>query len=146
MDRESARGIEWDCAQLVHRFYGLLDAKRYDDLVKLFSRDGVWVRLGKPVPRDQLLKTMGERESWVTAHLVTNLQVRVIDADRAETEQYITLYRHEGWAGKDKAPPVTLPLAVLHHRDRMVREDGIWKIQHKSSRQIMIREQTHAER
>ena len=144
MDREAARAIEWDCVQLAHSFYGLLDAKRYGDLVSLFSRDGIWVRLGKPVPRDELLKTMGEREDWVTAHLVTNLQVHVIDADHAETEQYITLYRHEGWAGKSKPPPVTLPLAVLHHHDRMVREDGVWKIQYKSSKQVMVRDQTNA--
>ncbi len=146
MDRDTTRAIEWDCAQLVNRFYGLLDAKRYEELVGLFSRDGVWVRQAKPVPRDALLATMRERESWVTAHLVTNLQVHVIDADHAETEQYITLYRHEGWADKATPPPVTLPLAVLHHRDRMVREDGVWKIQHKSSRQIMLGEPTHAER
>ena len=146
MDKAQVRAIEWDCAQLVQRFYCLLDAKRYDDLVALFSKDGVWVRMRKPLTRSEILATQSERESWVTAHVVTNLQVRVIDEDRAETEQYITLYREENWSGPAGSPPVSPPRAILHHHDRLVREDGAWKIAHKRSEPIFMGERKAAER
>lgn len=140
MDRGTARAIEWDCAQVVQSFYQCLDEKRYEDMVNLFAKDGVWVRLGKElVGRDNIRKAMAERDSWLTAHLVTNLRVQVIDADHAETTQYITLYRHEDFDAAKGAAPVVLPLAVLRHRDKLVREDGAWKFQRKSSQQIMSR-------
>ena len=47
MDRAEQRAIEWDCTQLLIRFYNLLDAKRYEELAALFAEDGVWVRLGE---------------------------------------------------------------------------------------------------
>jgi uncharacterized protein (TIGR02246 family) len=143
MDRDQARAIEWDCAQVVQKFYHCLDHKKYDEMADLFAEDGTWVRLGKPLQgRENIRKAMRERESWLTAHLVSNLHVTVIDADHAETMQYITLYRHEGvdtGGGKVAAQPVVLPLAVLRHRDRLVRERGTWKIHNKSSQQIMMR-------
>jgi hypothetical protein len=144
MDRALVRAIEWDCAQLVHRFYGLLDAKRYDDLVALFSKDGVWVRMRKPLSRSEILATQSEREDWITAHVVTNLQVRVVDEDHAETEQYITLYRQESWSPASGPPPVSPPLAILHHHDRLLREDGAWKIAHKRSDPIFMGERGSA--
>ena len=142
MNRDTARAIEWDCAQVVQKFYHCLDHKKYDEMVDLFAEDGAWVRLGKQLKgRETIRKAMRERESWLTAHLVSNLHVTVIDADHAETMQYITLYRHEGVDTGDAvtAQPVVLPLAVLRHRDKLVRERGAWKIQNKSSQQIMMR-------
>lgn len=140
MDRQTARAIEWDCAQLVQSFYHCLDEKRYEDMVNLFARDGAWVRLGQELKgRDNIRKAMGERADWLTAHLVTNLRIRVIDADHAESVQYITLYRHEGFDKSKGAAPVVLPLAILRHRDTLVREDGAWKFQRKTSQQIMMR-------
>ena len=140
MDRETARAIEWDCAQLVQSFYHCLDEKRYDDMVNLFAKDGVWVRLGTELKgRENIRKAMAERDSWLTAHLVSNLKVHAIDADHAETVQYITLYRHEGFDAAKGSAQVVLPLAVLRHRDKLVREDGVWKFQRKASQQIMMR-------
>jgi hypothetical protein len=71
----------------------------------------------------------------------------VIDADYAETTQYITLYRHEGWDEKDGPAPAVLPLAVLRHRDQLVRQGCERKFRRKTSRAIMQRERvTHAGR
>lgn len=149
MDRDAARAIEWDCTQLVHAFYLALDEKRYEDLAGLFAESGVWNRLGKDlVGREMILGAMKGRADWLTAHLVTNVRVNVVDESNADTVQYVTLYRHEGWS-PDKGPaPVVLPLGVLKHWDRHVRVDGVWRIAHKRSRAIMTDRQrvTHYDR
>ena len=97
MDRATERAIEWDCTQLIHDFYLCLDEKRYADLLDLFAADGAWVRLGTELKgRTQIAEAMSERDHWVTAHVVSNVRVRVVDETSAHSTQYITLYRHEG--------------------------------------------------
>ena len=138
MEREVARAIEWDCAQLVTAFYGALDEQRYEDLAGLFASDGVWNRLGKDlVGGAAIMKAMQTRTDWLTAHLVTNIRVSVVDADHAETTQYITLYRHEGWKPEMGPAPVVLPIGILKHWDKHVRIGGVWRIAHKRSRAMM---------
>jgi len=138
MDREAARAIEWDATQLLHRFYGCLDDKRYDELADLFTDDGVWVRLGKElVGKEQIRAAMAERDKWLTLHLVTNIRVDILDSKRAETTQYITLYRHEDWEPAAGPGPVVLPLGILRHRDQIVRDRGAWKFKRKTSRAVM---------
>jgi hypothetical protein len=138
VDRAEQRTIEWDCTQLLVRFYGLLDEKRYEELADLFADDGVWVRLGRElVGGPAILAAMSERDDWLTAHLVSNIRIDIIDADTAETTQYVTLYRHEGWSEADGPVAVVPPLGILRHRDRLGRVDGLWKFKRKTSRAIM---------
>ena len=138
MEREVARAIEWDCAQLINAFYGALDEQRYEDLANLFAPGGIWNRLGKDlVGGTEIVKALQTRANWLTAHLVTNIRIDVIDADHAETIQYITLYRHEGWRPEMGPAAVVLPIGVLKHWDKHVRIGGVWKIAHKRSRAIM---------
>ena len=140
MDRDTARGIEWDCAQLVTAFYGALDEQRYEDLANLFvTEGGIWNRLGKDLVGSQaILAAMKTRTDWLTAHLVTNIRVNVIDKDHAETIQYITLYRHEEWKPEAGPAPVVPPLGILKHWDKQFRVGQDWKIAHKRSRAMMV--------
>jgi hypothetical protein len=139
MDRNTMRDIEWDCSQLVLKFYRYLDEKRYEDLVQLFDEDGAWERLGAPlVGRQKIRETMNEREDWLTAHVVTNLMIDVVDENNADSVQYITLYRHQGWDESKGPAPVVLPLGVLRHRDQLVRVGDEWKFKRKTSRAIMV--------
>lgn len=134
-----ARAIEWDCAQHILKFYRCLDEKRYEDLVELFAEDGAWVRLNTELAgKDKIREAMRERDDWLTAHVVTNVCVDIIDENHANTTQYITLYRHEGWDESKGPAPVVLPLGVLRHRDQLVRIDGQWKFKRKTSRAIMV--------
>lgn len=139
MERSMARAIEWDCAQHILKFYRCLDEKRYEDLVELFAEDGAWVRLNTELAgKDKIREAMRERDDWLTAHVVTNVCVDIIDENHANTTQYITLYRHEGWDESKGPAPVVLPLGVLRHRDQLVRIDGQWKFKRKTSRAIMV--------
>lgn len=139
MNKSAKRDIEWDCGQQVLKFYRYLDEKRYDDLVELFAEDGAWVRLNVELTgKERIREAMRERDDWLTAHLVTNISVDIINENRVETTQYITLYRHEGWDESRGPAPVVLPLGVLRHRDQLVRIDDEWKFQRKTSRAVMV--------
>jgi hypothetical protein len=139
MNRDLIRHIEWDCVRLVNEFYCALDEKRYEDLANLFAPDGVWNRLGVDLKGPpQILSSMEERSDWLTAHLVTNTRVKVLSQDHAETTQYITLYRHEGWSPERGPAAVVLPLGILKHWDTHVRTEDGWKIARKVSQAIMI--------
>ena len=81
---------------------------------------------------------MRERDEWLTAHVVTNISIDLLDANHAETTQYITLYRHEGWSPSMGPAEVVLPLGILRHRDQLVRVDGVWKFKRKTSKAIMV--------
>jgi hypothetical protein len=139
ISRDDARKAEWDCTQLILTFYRCLDEKRYDDLIEIFDENGAWVRLGvELVGKAQIRKAMDERDDWLTAHIVTNVCVDVIDDNHANTTQYITLYRHEGWTPPMGPAKVVLPLGILRHRDQLVRIGGIWKFKRKTSKAIMV--------
>jgi hypothetical protein len=139
MDRDEIRKIEWDCSKLVNEFYCALDEKRYEDMANLFAPEGIWNRLGVDLKGpQQILSSMEMRSDWLTAHLVTNTRVRVLLSNHAETTQYITLYRHEGWAPEHGPASVVLPLGVLKHWDSHVKVGSEWKIAKKVSQAIMI--------
>jgi hypothetical protein len=138
LNRSVEREIEWDCTQLLYKFYGFLDEKRYEEMSQLFLPHGSWVRLGKElVGPDAILAAMGERGNWMTAHVVTNARINVIDKNNVETVQYITLYRQEGYDPSSGPAPVVPPLGLLRHADQLVRHDGAWKFLRKTSRAIM---------
>lgn len=138
MDRDTLRAIEWDCAKVVQSFYACLDEKRYDDLGDLFAPDGVWNRLGKDLVGPEGIKqAMAGRHDWVTAHVLTNLMVEPVSEGEARTRQYVTLYRHEDVPANAGPLPVVMPIAVLCHRDTLVRIGADWRFKRKSSRAIM---------
>jgi hypothetical protein len=138
MSPDEVRAMEWDCTKLIYRFYRCLDEHLYDELANLFTATGAWVRLGKELVGPQMiLSEIRERKNWMTAHLVTNVQIAVTDESHADSWQYVTLYRHEDWDPARGPAPVVLPLGILRHRDKLVREDGAWKFQRKTSNAVM---------
>ena len=139
MDRDVSRAIEWDCAKVLTKFYNLLDAKRYKDLVDLFADDGVWARLGIELKgRDAILAAMQEREDWLTAHILTNVDITIVDPENVDTIQYITLYRVEDHDPATGPASMVLPMGILGHRDKLVHIDGTWKFKRKESRAIIV--------
>lgn len=140
MDRVSERAAAWDCTQLIQRFYWCLDDQLYDDLADLFTETGAWVRLGKELVGPKAIREtmIKERKNWITAHLVSNLQITVKSPMEATSSQYVTLYRHEDWDPTKGPAPVVLPLGILRHRDHLVSVNGEWKFQRKTSRAVMV--------
>jgi len=136
---EQRHSLELECQKVIQQFYFYLDEKRYPDLADLFAAEGAWVRLGKElVGPAGILSAMQERDSWLTMHVVTNLIVRLVSPDMAETTQYVTLYRQEGYDPASGPGPVVMPLGLLRHADTLVHRQGQWKFLRKASRAVMV--------
>ena len=130
LSRASARAIEWDCAQVLTRFFNYFDQWRYDDMAELFTPDGVWHRAGKALDsRAAILEALNARSRTQTVrHVVTNVQIDVVDADHAEALLYITAYMHDSGVKVLTPPKIRAPYLVLVVPGWLVRVSGAWKI------------------
>lgn len=141
MKPEERRAIEWDCAQLLARFYRHLDDRAYRETADLFLKDGEWLRMGELLSgRDRILSVLEQRsQSMAIRHLLSNVVVDVDGADSATVQAYVTVFIHHG--GATMASPATLeqPLAIWSLRVRCVPVGGVWKIQSHWGERVMVR-------
>jgi hypothetical protein len=72
---------------------------------------------------------------------VSNIEINVIDEDRAETMQYVVQYRAENYDPASGPAPMVPPMGVLRHRDQLVREGEAWKFKRKTSRAVFVNRQ-----
>jgi hypothetical protein len=143
MTEAERRAIEWECAQNTIRFYNRLDGVRGAEAAALFAEDGVWHREGDAggftgraeiAAHVDLLPQRGDPsvapEDRMVFHLVSNLEVTVIDADTAEVRALTTII--PGARGKGTQPGTSrgvtavFPTVEIHKRT----SEG-WKIASK---------------
>lgn len=136
MDRGAERAIEWDCGQVLLRFYDAFDAWDYDGMAALFCEDGVWHRAGKALAgRAALVAEMRRRSTTqVIRHVVTNLIVDAQDADHAQARLYLTAYRHDGGEPRQVPAPLHGPDLLLLVSATLVRQADGWRIREKTTR------------
>lgn len=129
-DAAARRAIEWDCAQLLIRFFNAFDAFRYEEMAAMFAPDGVWHRQGKALQgRPAILGALNERLTTQTVrHVITNIDVTVLDADRARFLFYLTAYADDGVAPRGEPPIIAAPFLLLTVPGSYIRIDGRWKI------------------
>jgi SnoaL-like domain len=130
MQRDAERAIEWDCAQVLTRFFNDFDQWRYADMADLFAPDGVWHRQGQALAgRAAILAALAERSTTQRVrHVVTNLQIDVIDADTAAALLYVTAYRHDSGAKQVDPPRIRTPYLLLVVPGWLRRTEAGWKI------------------
>jgi uncharacterized protein (TIGR02246 family) len=130
LSREQARAIEWDCTQLLIRFFNAFDAWRYREMVELFAPDGVWHRQGKPLRgRDAILSALEQRSTTQTVrHVVTNIQVTAVDDATADTLLYVTAYQHDTGEKSTATPVIRAPSLLLTVPGTLVSTEGGWRI------------------
>ncbi len=130
MTREAERAIEWDCAQVLTRFFNDFDQWRYEDMADLFAEDGVWHRQGRALAgRAAILAALAERSTTQRVrHVVTNLQIDVVDPDTAASLLYVTAYRHDSGAKQIEPPRIRAPYLLLVVPGRLRRTEAGWKI------------------
>ena len=130
LPRDAARAIEWDCTQILTRFFNLFDQWRYEDMVELFAPDGVWHRLGKALQgRAAIISALNARSRTQTVrHVVSNVQVDVTDAASAEFLLYITAYIHDTGSRPLEPPKIRSPYLVLVVPGALVKVGEDWKI------------------
>jgi hypothetical protein len=130
MDREAARAIEWDCAQVLTRFFNYFDQWRYEDMAEMFAPGGVWHRAGKSLSgKDVIIGELNKRSRTQTVrHVITNVQVDVQDANAADFLLYVTAYIHDSGVKADKPPKIQMPSLLLVVPGRLVKQGDNWKI------------------
>lgn len=138
MDEVQRMQIERECNRLVTAYCHLVDHGEADQIADLFTEDGVWTSPEFTANgREQVRKAMAQRQAnaaRMSRHVCNNLQVDVIDADRADGVVYLTLYRHDGKPGR-RLSPLSGPVLVGEYRDSFARTDDGWKI---SRREIVV--------
>jgi hypothetical protein len=130
LGREEARAAEWDCGQVLTRFFNEFDLFHYDEMARLFAPDGVWHRQGKAlVGHDAILEALHERSPTQTVrHVITNIQITAVDHDRAESLLYVTAYTNDTGAKPAAPPMIRSPSLLLTVPGRLVRTDAGWRI------------------
>jgi hypothetical protein len=128
--RDVARNIEWDCTQVLIRFFNCFDRFRYEEMADMFAPGGVWHRAGQALSsRAAVIDALGARSrTQVVRHVVTNILVDVVDRNTAETLLYITAYMHDTGTAPTAVPVIRMPYLLLTVPGRMVRVRDEWKI------------------
>jgi uncharacterized protein (TIGR02246 family) len=115
-----------------------LDARDFDGYVALFAKDGTWqngntVKHGRDEIRQMLVGIYGEQKpgsvNTDSYRIVSNVEVE-LNGDRATAHsRQLTIMR-----GENGSP--TPRLSGIYD-DEFIREDGAWKILHRTDRTIM---------
>ena len=130
LSADDARAIEWDCTQVLIRFFNYFDQWGYREMADLFAPDGVRHRQGKALRgRAEILAALDARSTTQRVrHVVTNVQIDVVAADAATSLLYLTAYMHETGAKQASPPRIRAPYLFLVVPGRLVRTGAGWKI------------------
>lgn len=144
MDRTERLLVEWECAQNTVRFYNRLDAMRGAEAAELFAEDGIWYREGDEsgfTGRAEIahhVEALRERGTpgvdpnrRRVFHLVTNVEVTVIDDEHAEVRALTNIV--PGIAAEQPGEPGTMRgiTAIFPTVERHKKTPQGWKIASK---------------
>ena len=120
------------CAQLVSTYASYVDHRRYNDLIELFTEDGVLRRPDMVVEgRAAILDAMNKRPAnRICRHMCSTQVVTLTSDDEAEAVTYFAYYEaelpHQGTAALDG------PVAIGEYHDRFRRIESGWRIAERS--------------
>lgn len=118
-----------ELTQELHRFFHHLDEYRYDDMVGMFTEEGVWLRQGQRLHGRAAIRAVldtrpaGQR----IRHVMSNAFIAEQQADRVRLEAYMTAYRHEHPA-PGRVPVIAGPFRLNRVTTWFVPLQGQWLI------------------
>ena len=140
MDELLAAARSLACQQAIHRFDAALDAADFATVAAAVAPEGVWHRQGKALRGPgEVAAAMAERPAGrVTAHLVQNLVVTLLDAQTATARYNTLVFRHDGAAGAPPPAPIGVPLSIAAAQDRLRRDaaTGNWLVVERASSRV----------
>ena len=94
MNRSEQIAAEHECARLIYLYAQTLDAYDYDGFVRLWADDGVWVTLKGPQSGHAEIRSYLDARppGQVARHVVSNVVVDVLDANRARGRSYYAFF------------------------------------------------------
>jgi hypothetical protein len=141
--------IEFECGNNTVRFYNRLDGVRGEEAAELFAENGIWYRDGDEsgfTGRAEIaahVNRLPERGNpnvpqadRMVFHLVTNVEVTVIDAETAEVRALTNVIPgargKDGAAGTMRGIVAVFPTVEIHKKTA-----GGWKIASKKTQQAL---------
>lgn len=126
LDADLVRNITEECTALSIAYARCVDFRDYDAFIELFTEDGE-LDVGRSlIGRAAIADAMSRRpDELKSRHVLSNIFIDVIDADRARGISYLTLYRHIGPESLTGKPiEFSGPAAVGHYEDQFVRTES----------------------
>jgi hypothetical protein len=138
MTPQDVRDAEHACTHALHRFYSKIDAGDFDAVAQLMAPEGVWHRQGEQLKGPAAaLAALGKRDPRiVSAHLVCNPVVDLLEPGLAELSAMVLVLRDVKQEGGPAVPLVPAPRAVLRCHDRLVRTEQGWRFVVKRSSSV----------
>lgn len=116
---------ENQCERMIKRFAVLNDENRYEQMVEMFTPEGIFARPSAPEDlihgRAQILAAFKSRPVRISRHFISNILVDILDNNRAKALSYVLLYTGEV-GSKQSAPPYL----IGRFKDEFVYQDGQW--------------------
>ena len=139
MDDHLRRGIEWDAAQHLLRFYRSLDERTISSASDYFDEGGTWERMGTPHEGLPAIDAaVANRDPHLgIRHVITNLVADVVDPDHVTLTSYATVYLDR--AAGDGPALMAAPKAIWANTTRLVRRPAGWRITWHGGRAVMTR-------
>jgi hypothetical protein len=138
VDQSEQMLIEWQLTTLSQRFAYFLDHGEFDDLVNVFTPEGVFDRGGPPLRGHEAIRTaMGERAPLTTRHLLTNFYFAEVTADAARGVVGSVVFHGPVPAGDAPVPYATEQGRVLEFHDRYVHTTEGWRLESRVVRPIL---------
>lgn len=120
------------CEALIYEYCQRVDFGNAGQIADLFTEDGQWHGTDLSLDgREQIREWFVGREGVtrrVSRHVCTNVAVRILSEDEAESVCYMINYRHDRRDGDTSLPvPAEVPKYVGELRDRFRRTSEGWR-------------------
>ncbi|MDC7260129.1 MULTISPECIES: nuclear transport factor 2 family protein [unclassified Shinella] len=131
--------VHLDCVQVVTHFLRGLDHRRYDAMVDLMHPQGTWLRMGKVLTRDTMLRELAQRSTtFYTKHILTNLVGSCVGEDRFILEGYLLVIRFDDGSIYDGPAPLNGIFATEDWCAELRQVEQKWKIFQIRGRQTFL--------
>ena len=130
MNTATEQAIQWECKQMLARYYNHVDHGEFEEGAHIFAPDVEWRwREWVVNGRENMLKDLKSALARVhIRHLITNTVIKVIDDDHATSLSYVTIYTHKNECADDGSAPYEGPDYINELHDKLVRLDDGWHI------------------
>lgn len=142
MDLNSQMQIEWACQKLCQEFAYCIDRRRYEQLVNLFTEDGVFDRVGQLLRgRVAILEALQKRSLDLrTRHVLSNIYFVEVDGQHARALIYNTTLVGRGDPEAAPAPYGMSQGAFLEFQDLYRKTPEGWRIAERIARTVLTPE------
>jgi hypothetical protein len=142
MNDNERRTIEADCRDLVVRLCQLSDHGEREQSVDCFTRDGTWIRGGKPFKgREEMLQSFRGSPTQVIRHLTSNILITVKDDNTAEGVTYYLAFHTDPGSAPPKLPlKLDPPFSLGEWHDKFTRTPQGWRITHREVKRFFQHE------